>query len=52
MTTDRDTLILIDPMIGFCGSSGSLAKKYEETELAEIRKTIPTIARSLATFFN
>ncbi|GAX60351.1 glycosyl transferase [Candidatus Scalindua japonica] len=48
MVTDNQSLILIDPLIGFCGLSGSLAKRYGERELAEIRNTIPRIAQAAA----
>ncbi|GJQ59431.1 MAG: isochorismatase family protein [Candidatus Scalindua sp. AMX11] len=45
---DNKSLILIDPLVGFCGLSGSLAKRYGERELAEIRNTIPRITQAAA----
>jgi nicotinamidase-related amidase len=37
------SMILIDPQVGFCSSSGSLGLKYGSEELSEIRKVIPNI---------
>lgn len=46
---DKQSLILIDPLVGFCKPAGTLAKKYGEIELAEIKRVIPKISQAVAT---
>ena len=41
------SMIVIDPQVGFCSSSGSLGLRYGGAELIEIVKVIPKIKMAL-----
>lgn len=45
------SLIVIDPQVGFCSSSGSLGLQYGEEELGEINRALPKIRFALADSF-